>query len=70
MEMKFEVVEDLGIIGRNEAGYTKRLVLAKWYDKAPIYEIRSFAPDGTPKKRCGMTPEELSNLVELLIGRV
>ena len=69
-EIKFELIEDLGIIGRNEAGYTKRLVLAKWYDKPPVYEIRSFDPAGTPKKRCGMTPEELGNLMEILTGRM
>ena len=65
-ETKCEIVEDLGIIGRNEAGYTKRLVLARWYDKPPVYELRSFAPDGTPKKRCGLTPEELDNLRDIL----
>ncbi len=65
-EMNFEIIEDLGIIGRSENGYTKRLILAKWYDKPPIYEIRAFAPDGTPKKRCGMTPEELCNLKDIL----
>ena len=65
-EKNFEIVEDLGIIGRNEVGYTKRLVLARWYDKPPVYEIRSFAPDGTPKKRCGLTPEELDSLRDIL----
>lgn len=64
--MQFEIVEDLGTVGRSENGYTKRLVLAKWYDKPPVYELRSFAPDGTPKKRCGLTPEELENLIEIL----
>lgn len=65
-EKNFEIVEDLGIIGRNEAGYTKRLILARWYDKPPVYEIRSFGPDGTPKKRCGLTPEELDSLRDVL----
>lgn len=62
----FELLEDFGIIGRDEKGYTKRLILAKWYGKPPVYELRTFAPDGTPKKRCGLTPEELNNLAELL----
>lgn len=64
--MQFEMIEDMGIIGRDEKGYTKRLVLAKWYDKPPVYEIRTFGPDGTPKKRAGMTPEEFDVLKELL----
>ena len=66
MADNFELVDDLGIIGRSENGYTKRLILAKWFGKAPAYEIRTFSPDGKPMKRCGMTPEELDSLREIL----
>lgn len=64
---KYEIVEDLGIIGRTESGYTKRLVLMKWYGHSPVYEIRTFTPQGLPSKRAGMTPEELTNLTEILM---
>ena len=67
MNKNIEIVEDLGIIGRSENGYTKRLIFAKWYGKPPSYEIRTFAPDGTPMKRCAMTPEEMDNLREILV---
>lgn len=66
MEGKFELIKDLGIVGRSESGYTKRLVLASWYGKPPVYEIRSFTPEGRPSKRAGMTPEELNTLTEIL----
>lgn len=66
MEDNFELVNDLGIIGRSESGYTKRLVLAKWYGKPPVYEVRTFTPAGRPSKRAGMTPEELVTLTEIL----
>lgn len=66
MEGKFELVKDLGIVGRTESGYTKRLILASWYGKPPVYEVRSFTPEGRPSKRAGMTPEELNNLTEIL----
>lgn len=65
-ENNFEIIEELGIIGRNEEGYVKKVVLAKWFDKPPVYEIRTFDPNGVPKKRCGMTPDEFENLSELL----
>lgn len=48
MENKFELIKDLGIVGRTESGYTKRLVLASWHGKPPVYEIRSFTPEGRP----------------------
>ncbi len=63
---KFELIKDLGIVGRTESGYTKRLILASWYGKPPVYEVRSFTPEGRPSKRAGMTPEELNNLTEIL----
>lgn len=69
-EKNYEIIQDLGIIGREESGYTKRLIFARWYGRPPVYEVRTFGPDGTPKKRCGMTPEELSNLGELLLGNI
>ncbi|MEG2522244.1 MAG: hypothetical protein RSA49_05155 [Anaerovoracaceae bacterium] len=65
--MKFEIVEELGIVGRDEKGNTKRLVLAKWYDKPPVYEVRSFSSDGTPLKRAGLSPEEFENLKDLIV---
>ncbi len=63
---KFELIKDLGIVGRTESGYAKRLILASWYGKPPVYEVRSFTPEGRPSKRAGMTPEELNNLTEIL----
>lgn len=68
-EHDYEILEDLGIIGRTESGYTKKLVLMKWYGHPPVYEIRTFSPNGEPSKRAGMTPEELTNLTEILTTR-
>lgn len=65
-EQDYEILKDLGIIGRTEFGYTKRLVFMKWYGHPPVYEIRTFTPQGVPSKRAGMTPEELENLTEIL----
>ncbi|TDP59832.1 hypothetical protein [Aminicella lysinilytica] len=65
-EMAFEIIDEVGTIGTSADGYTKQLVLAKWYDKPPIYEIRTFAPDGVPKKRPGMTHDELVKLRDVL----
>lgn len=62
----FNLVEDMGIIARDEKGNTKRLVLAGWYGKPPVYEIRAFGHDGAPLKRCGLTPQEFESLIDLL----
>lgn len=69
MEWDYEIVEDLGIIGRKENGNTKRLVLMKYFNNPPAYYIKEFKSDGTPGRNCAMTPDELSNLTELLAMR-
>ena len=65
-EQNFEIVEDLGIVGRKEDGTVKKFVLIKWYNKPPVYEVREFKPDGTAGRRPGLTPEELENLREII----
>ena len=66
MEDNFELIKDLGIIGRSESGYTKRLVLDTWYGKPTVYEVRTLTQARRPSKRAGMTPEELVTLTEIL----
>lgn len=66
MNSNFNMVEDLGIIGRDEKGNTKRLVLAGWYGKPAVYELRAFGPNGEPLKRCGLTPQEFDALIDLI----
>lgn len=65
-EMKYDVIKTLGVLSENDQGYTKRLVLVKWFDRKPVYELRAFDPDGVPKKRCGLTQEEMEKLIAAL----
>lgn len=65
-EMNYEVIKTLGVLSENNQGYTKRLVLIRWFDREPIYELRTFDPDGVPKKRCGLTQEELEKMIAAL----
>lgn len=65
-EMKYEVIKTLSILSENDQGYTKKLVLVKWFDRKPVYELRTFDPDGVPKKRCGLTQEELEKMIAAL----
>jgi len=67
-EKTWEIIDKIGTIAETSEGYTKDLVLIKWYNKPPIYEVRTFAPDGTPKKRPGLLHDELVKLRDLLNG--
>ena len=66
-EQSFEIIEDIGIIGRSDNGNVKKLVFIKWYNHPPIYEIREFEPNGKALKRCGLTPQEFEVFKEILI---
>lgn len=65
-DIKMEILEDFGVIGEDNKGDSKRFIRVSWYGKTPVYEIRAFAKDGTPKKRLGMSPEELKKLRDIL----
>lgn len=65
-QQNHKIIKELGIIGRTKTGYTKKLVLISWYDRPPVYEIRTFTPEGRPSKRAAMSPEELNNLTDIL----
>ena len=43
-ELKYEIVEHLGVISENAKGWTKELNLVSWNDREPKYDIRDWAP--------------------------
>lgn len=68
MEKKINVriLEDYGVIGQDRKGNVKHFIKAEWFGKEAIYEVRTFAPDGTPKRRAGLNREELEKLKNIL----
>ena len=66
-ELKFEVIEKLGVLSESDKGWKKELNLVKWNDFAPKYDLRDWAP-GHEKMGKGITlnSDELKQLKELL----
>lgn len=58
----YEIIEEYGIIGRKENGNVKKLVLIRWFDNPPAFNIREFTAEGKPMKGIALTREELRNL--------
>ena len=59
-------IEDYVIIGRTTGGFTKHFELGRYDNDPPVYEIRTYGPDGKRLAKASMKPEELENLKEIL----
>jgi len=66
-KIKYDIVEQVGIISENNTGWTKELNLISWNDRAPKFDLRDWSP-GHEKMGKGITlsTEELKALKELL----
>jgi hypothetical protein len=68
-EVKFEIVQKIGVLSTSGKGWAKELNLVSWNDRAPKYDIREWSPDGeTMGKGITFSKEELLALRDLLAG--
>ena len=68
-ELKYEVVEKLGVLGETGTGWTKELNLVSWNEREPVYDIRTWN-SGHDRMGKGITrsPDEVKCLKDLLNG--
>jgi hypothetical protein len=66
-DLKFEIIETLGVLSENSSGWTKELNLISWNDRAPKYDLRDWAPEHSKMgKGVTLTDAELKALKTLL----
>ena len=66
-DIKYEIIEKLGVLSKSGSGWEKQLNLVSWNDREPKYDIREWSPDGEKMgKGVTLTKEELLALRELL----
>ena len=66
-ELKYEIVNEIGVLGENAKGWTKELNLISWNEAAPKYDIREWSPDGSRMgKGVTLTKEEAKALKRIL----
>ena len=44
-EIKYEVVEKIGIVSEGSNGWNKELNLISWNEREPVLDIRTWSPD-------------------------
>ena len=67
MDFSYEVVEHIGILSEQKNGWKKELNLISWNGREPVYDIRTWNPDGSKMgKGVTISQEEMENLKALL----
>ena len=46
-EIKYELIEKVGVISSGTNGWDKELNLISWNEREPVYDIRTWSPDHT-----------------------
>lgn len=66
-EFKFEVVEEIGVLGQGSNGWNKEFNIVSWNERPAKYDIRDWNPDHTRmSKGITLTEDEAKILYELL----
>ena len=66
-DIKFEIIETLGVISTSPKGWTKEVNLIRWNDKPAKIDIRDWSPDHEKMgKGITLTDEEGQALKEIL----
>ncbi len=67
-EIKFEIIENLGVLSTNGKGWRKELNLVSWNERDPKFDLREWNEEHTRmKKGITFTEEEAKVLKEILI---
>ncbi len=66
-EIKYEIVESLGILSESPKGWTKELNLVSWNDKEAKYDLREWDPAHEKMgKGVTLSKDEVMKLREML----
>lgn len=66
-EIKFEIVENVGVLSENGSGWKKELNVISWNDREAKYDIRDWDETHTKMgKGITLTQDELKKLCDIL----
>jgi hypothetical protein len=66
-EIKYEILEQIGVLSTSASGWAKELNLISWNDREPKYDLRDWSADHEKmSKGVTLSREELQALKELL----
>lgn len=70
-DLKFEIINELGVISESHTGWRKELNRISWNGAEPKYDIRVWGPDHEKMgKGITLTEQELCKLKELIDAEI
>lgn len=67
VEIKYEIVEELGVLSESAKGWKKELNLISWNGAEPKYDLRDWAPNHEKMgKGITLNEEEVKTLYKIL----
>lgn len=68
-DIKYEIVEKIGVLSTTDKGWSKELNLVSWNDREPKYDLRDWNENHDKMgKWITLTRDELDKLKETLDG--
>lgn len=65
-DIKFEIIEQLGVLSESDKGWKKELNLISWNDREPKYDIRDWSENHEKMgKGITLTQDEFDKLKEI-----
>jgi hypothetical protein len=66
-DIKYEIVQKVGVLSTSASGWAKELNLISWNDREPKYDLRDWSADGSKMgKGVTLSKDEILALKELL----
>jgi hypothetical protein len=66
-DIKYEIIQKIGVVSKSASGWAKELNLVSWNDREPKYDLRDWSADGQKMgKGVTLSRDELVALKELL----
>ena len=66
-EIKYEIIEELGVLSENDKGWKKELNFISWNDREPKYDIRDWSENHEKMgKGITLTKDEATKLRNIL----
>lgn len=66
-DIKYEILEEIGILSENSKGWKKELNLISWNGASPKFDLRDWAPEHEKMgKGTTLTKDEILKLKEIL----
>mgnify|MGYP004666446863 FL=1 len=67
VEIKYEIIEELGVLSESAKGWQKELNLISWNGAEPKYDLRDWAPNHEKMgKGVTLNEEEVKTLYKML----